>query len=307
METILSSVGQIAGIAGISVVTFLFVCKAMLQNVDWPTPTKRETSKTLNRMLLFAFSLAIAGMITWLGAKAISATHDVASETINKGGTVDYQFRIGTSSNSAFKAGGNTEISALSEIQLIDWYSTVRDKLIYGDYLTEKELIREYLYKKSKWTPESESALKSRLINYSVSNKNKLYFKNTDGSKYQIKISSNHNCDESYYSFVQISPAVSQNYAKYNEQRDIKDILIRNDTSGQEITSRLGSNNKLIEQWNNTFYNRDGDFDEIIKIKNTDSIGFKVRIQKRLNDNDYQIGLIMPKIPTCIALATSIQ
>jgi hypothetical protein len=40
VKEVFSSVGQVAGIAGISVVTFLFVAKAMLQRVNWPAPTK---------------------------------------------------------------------------------------------------------------------------------------------------------------------------------------------------------------------------------------------------------------------------
>lgn len=135
----LKIVGEISGIAGISSVVFLSIVKAMIAGFKWPAPDKKVASRLMNRMLVFAFLLAIMGMATWLADSTASKVQKLGEEVIQKGGKVRVEGG-GQSSDSQSRVGVQIDTNP-SEINFPKWEGQVWNKLMYGDQVSELDLV----------------------------------------------------------------------------------------------------------------------------------------------------------------------
>lgn len=155
----LKDAGQLAGIAGISVVAFLLIAKAMLQRINWPAPNKAQASTLLNRMLIFAFILAIAGMLSFLASKIIGS----GQEVVDKGGVIDLQVSWGGSSTSAFHAEGASSDEGRAQFLIVDWNSEIGRRLRSGRRASEDDLVIPFLKEQGQATEGNEFFLRKLL------------------------------------------------------------------------------------------------------------------------------------------------
>lgn len=78
MEAVLSSVGSVAGIAGISVVVFLFVVRSLLKVLRMPEMTKKQATSIVTIILYAALAIALAGMLTWIASLVVQKFNQIS-------------------------------------------------------------------------------------------------------------------------------------------------------------------------------------------------------------------------------------
>lgn len=72
MDTqILKTVGVFAGLGGVSLGVLLIVFRAVIQKNIFPSMTKEQSYKTINRVILLTFGIAVIGIIAWTTVEVV--------------------------------------------------------------------------------------------------------------------------------------------------------------------------------------------------------------------------------------------
>jgi hypothetical protein len=64
-DKVLVVVGQIAGIGGIAIGTFLLLSRELMRKAIFPRLSRPEGFRLLNRIVFYAWTIAILGILAW--------------------------------------------------------------------------------------------------------------------------------------------------------------------------------------------------------------------------------------------------